>query len=225
FKDGIPKLIKPEELPLLLPAVDKYLPTETGEPPLGRAKDWKYKDQYEYEKSTMPGWAGSSWYWFRYMDPDNQEAFVSKENVNYWKAVDLYIGGSEHATGHLLYSRFWNKVLKDLGFHNEEEPFKKLINQGMIQGRSNLVYRVIDESGKGTNTFVSYGLKDQYRTIPLHVDVNIVHQDILDLEKFKAFRPDFANAEFVLEDGKYHCGYEVEKMSKSKFNVVNPDDI
>lgn len=225
FKDGIPKLIKPEELPLLLPAVDKYLPTETGEPPLGRAKDWKYKDQYEYEKSTMPGWAGSSWYWFRYMDPDNQEAFVSKENVNYWKAVDLYIGGSEHATGHLLYSRFWNKVLKDLGFHNEEEPFKKLINQGMIQGRSNLVYRVIDENGKGTNTFVSYGLKDQYRTIPLHVDVNIVHQDILDLEKFKAFRPDFANAEFVLEDGKYHCGYEVEKMSKSKFNVVNPDDI
>src|SRR5699024_2477511 len=144
---------------------------------------------------------------------------------NYWKAVDLYIGGSEHATGHLLYSRFWNKVLKDLGFHNEEEPFKKLINQGMIQGRSNLVYRVIDESGKGTNTFVSYGLKDQYRTVPLHVDVNIVHQDILDLEKFKAFRPDFANAEFVLEDGKYHCGYEVEKMSKSKFNVVNPDDI
>lgn len=225
FKDGIPKLIKQEELPLLLPAVDKYLPTETGEPPLGRAKDWKYKDQYEYEKSTMPGWAGSSWYWFRYMDPHNQEAFASKESVNYWKAVDLYIGGSEHATGHLLYSRFWNKVLKDLGFHNEEEPFKKLINQGMIQGRSNLVYRVLDESGKGTNTFVSYGLKDQYKTIPLHVDVNIVHQDILDLEKFKAFRPDFANAEFVLENGKYHCGYEVEKMSKSKFNVVNPDDI
>ena len=225
FKNGLPYLIKEEELPLLLPDVDKYLPTETGEPPLGRAENWKYQDQYEYELSTMPGWAGSSWYWFRYMDSKNEHAFVSKESVDYWKAVDLYIGGSEHATGHLLYSRFWNKFLKDLGFHNEEEPFKKLINQGMIQGRSNFVYRVLDDEGRGTNKFVSLGLKDQFNTIPLHVDVNIVHNDILDTEKFKSFRPDFADAEFVLEDGKYLCGTEVEKMSKSKFNVVNPDDI
>lgn len=225
FKNGLPYLIKEEELPLLLPEVDKYLPTETGEPPLGRAENWKYQDQYEYELSTMPGWAGSSWYWFRYMDPQNAESFASKEAVDYWKAVDLYIGGSEHATGHLLYSRFWNKFLKDLGFHNEEEPFKKLINQGMIQGRSNFVYRVLDEEGRGTNKFVSFGLRDQYNTIPLHVDVNIVHNDVLDTEKFKSFRPDFADAEFVLEDGKYICGTEVEKMSKSKFNVVNPDDI
>ena len=225
FKNGLPYLIKEEELPLLLPEVDKYLPTESGEPPLGRATDWKYQDQYEYELSTMPGWAGSSWYWFRYMDPQNQEAFASKEAVDYWKAVDLYIGGSEHATGHLLYSRFWNKALKDLGFHNEEEPFKKLINQGMIQGRSNFVYRVLDEEGRGTNLFVSLGLKDQYKTIASHVDVNIVYNDVLDTEKFKASRPDYANAEFVLEDGKYICGTEVEKMSKSKFNVVNPDDI
>ncbi|NGM73260.1 leucine--tRNA ligase [Sphingobacterium sp. SGL-16] len=225
FKNGLPYLIKEEELPLLLPEVDKYLPTETGEPPLGRAENWKYQDQYEYELSTMPGWAGSSWYWFRYMDPKNAESFASKEATNYWKAVDLYIGGSEHATGHLLYSRFWNKFLKDLGFHNEEEPFKKLINQGMIQGRSNFVYRVLDEEGRGTNKFVSLGLRDQYNTIPLHVDVNIVSNDILDTEKFKSFRPDFADAEFVLEDGKYICGTEVEKMSKSKFNVVNPDDI
>jgi leucyl-tRNA synthetase len=225
FKNGLPYLIKEEELPLLLPEVDKYLPTETGEPPLGRAENWKYQDQYEYELSTMPGWAGSSWYWFRYMDPQNTESFASKEATAYWKAVDLYIGGSEHATGHLLYSRFWNKFLKDLGFHNEEEPFKKLINQGMIQGRSNFVYRVLDDEGRGTNKFVSLGLRDQYNTIPLHVDVNIVHNDILDTEKFKSFRPDFADAEFVLEDGKYICGTEVEKMSKSKFNVVNPDDI
>ena len=225
FKNGLPYLIKEEELPLLLPEVDKYLPTETGEPPLGRAENWKYQDQYEYELSTMPGWAGSSWYWFRYMDPKNAESFASKESTDYWKAVDLYIGGSEHATGHLLYSRFWNKFLKDLGFHNEEEPFKKLINQGMIQGRSNFVYRVLDEEGRGTNKFVSLGLRDQYNTIPLHVDVNIVHNDILDTEKFKSFRADFADAEFVLEDGKYICGTEVEKMSKSKFNVVNPDDI
>lgn len=225
FKNGLPYLIKEEELPLLLPEVDKYLPTETGEPPLGRAENWKYQDQYEYELSTMPGWAGSSWYWFRYMDPQNAESFASKEAVDYWKAVDLYIGGSEHATGHLLYSRFWNKFLKDLGFHNEEEPFKKLINQGMIQGRSNFVYRVLDEEGRGTNKFVSFGLRDQYNTIPLHVDVNIVYNDVLDTEKFKSFRPDFADAEFVLEEGKYICGTEVEKMSKSKFNVVNPDDI
>ncbi|MDF2851108.1 MAG: leucine--tRNA ligase [Sphingobacterium multivorum] len=225
FKNGLPYLIKEEELPLLLPEVDKYLPTESGEPPLGRAKDWKYEDQYEYELSTMPGWAGSSWYWFRYMDPKNESNFASKEAVDYWKAVDLYIGGSEHATGHLLYSRFWNKFLKDLGYQNEEEPFRKLINQGMIQGRSNFVYRVLDEEGRGTNQFVSYGLRNEYKTIPLHVDVNIVYNDQLDLEKFKAFRPDFANAEFVLENGKYICGSEVEKMSKSKFNVVNPDDI
>lgn len=225
FKDGLPHLIKEEELPLLLPEVDKYLPTETGEPPLGRAEGWKYQDQYEYELSTMPGWAGSSWYWFRYMDPKNQSNFASQDAVDYWKAVDLYIGGSEHATGHLLYSRFWNKFLKDLGFHNEEEPFKKLINQGMIQGRSNFVYRVLDNEGKGTNQFVSYGLKDQYQVYPLHVDVNIVHNDVLDLEKFKQSRPDYKDAEFILENGKYICGTEVEKMSKSKFNVVNPDDI
>lgn len=225
FKNGIPYLIEEKELPLLLPEVDKYLPTETGEPPLGRAEGWKYQDQYEYELSTMPGWAGSSWYWFRYMDSQNQDIFVSKQAVDYWKAVDLYIGGSEHATGHLLYSRFWNKVLKDLGFHQEEEPFKKLINQGMIQGRSNFVYRVLDNEGKGTNQFVSLGLKDQYNNVPLHVDVNIVYNDVLDTEKFKTFRPDFADAEFILENGKYICGTEVEKMSKSKFNVVNPDDI
>jgi len=225
FKDGLPYLVKEGELPLLLPAVDKYLPTESGEPPLGRAHDWKYQDQYDYELSTMPGWAGSSWYWFRYMDPSNHQHFVSKEKVDYWKAVDLYIGGSEHATGHLLYSRFWNKFLKDLGFHNEEEPFKKLINQGMIQGRSSFVYRVLDADGKGTNEFVSFGLKEKYATVALHVDVNMVTNDVLDLNKFKSFRADFADAEFILENGKYVCGTEVEKMSKSKFNVVNPDDI
>lgn len=225
FKNGLPYLIKEEELPLLLPTVDKYLPTETGEPPLGRATEWKYEDQYEYELSTMPGWAGSSWYWFRYMDPTNERNFASAEAVDYWKAVDLYIGGSEHATGHLLYSRFWNKFLKDLGYHNEEEPFHKLINQGMIQGRSSFVYRILDEEGRGTNKFVSYGLRNEFHTIPMHVDVNIVSNDILNLEKFKNFRPDFSDAEFILENGKYICGSEVEKMSKSKFNVVNPDDI
>lgn len=225
FKNGLPYLIQEAELPLVLPEVDKYLPTEDGEPPLGRAKSWKYQNQYEYELSTMPGWAGSSWYWYRYMDAQNTSEFASKEAINYWQDVDLYIGGSEHATGHLLYSRFWNKFLKDLGYVQAEEPFKKLINQGMIQGRSNFVYRLIDEAGKSTNTFVSYGLKDQYKTTAIHVDVNIVEQDILDLEKFKAFRPDFANAEFILENGKYICGSEVEKMSKSKFNVVNPDDM
>ncbi len=225
FKNGLPYLIKEEELPLLLPSVDKYLPTESGEPPLGRAENWKYQDQYDYELSTMPGWAGSSWYWFRYMDPTNEKDFAAKEAVDYWKSVDLYIGGSEHATGHLLYSRFWNKFLKDLGYHNEEEPFKKLINQGMIQGRSSFIYRVLDEEGRGTNTYVSLGLKDQYNAIPLHVDVNIVYNDVLDLEKFKSSRPEYTDAVFVLEDGKYICGTEVEKMSKSKFNVVNPDDI
>src|SRR5690554_3132446 len=225
FKNGIPYLLPEDELPLLLPEVDKYLPTETGEPPLGRAGDWKYQDKYTYELSTMPGWAGSSWYWYRYMDAHNDKSFASQDALNYWRDVDLYIGGSEHATGHLLYSRFWNKFLKDMGFVPEEEPFKKLINQGMIQGRSNFVYRLLDEEGRGTDTFVSYGLKEQHNTIPLHVDVNIVHNDLLDLEKFRQFRPDFAQAEFILEDGKYRCGHEVEKMSKSKFNVVNPDDI
>lgn len=225
FKNGLPYLIDEQELPLLLPEVDQYLPTESGEPPLGRAKDWKYQDQYEYELSTMPGWAGSSWYWYRYMDSRNAEAFASKEAVGYWKAVDLYIGGSEHATGHLLYSRFWNKFLKDLGLVGEEEPFKKLINQGMIQGRSNFVYRLLEEEGQGKNTFVSYGLKDKYKTVALHVDVNIVTNDILNIARFKASRAEYADAEFILENGKYHCGHEVEKMSKSKFNVVSPDDI
>lgn len=216
--------------------MDKYLPTETGEPPLGRAEGWSYKSQesgdknqdeagYAYELSTMPGWAGSSWYWYRYMDAHNDKEFASKEAIAYWKDVDLYIGGSEHATGHLLYSRFWNKFLKDLNLVIEEEPFKKLINQGMIQGRSNFVYRLIDEEGRGTNTFVSHGLIKEYKTSPLHVDVNIVENEVLNLEKFKKFRPEFETAEFILENGKYICGVEVEKMSKSKFNVVNPDDI
>lgn len=228
FQDGLPHLIQESELPLVLPEVDKYLPTESGEPPLGRAENWKYQQHFEYELSTMPGWAGSSWYWYRYMaSPEDrkQDVFAPKEAIEYWKDVDLYIGGSEHATGHLLYSRFWNKFLKDMGYVPEEEPFKKLINQGMIQGRSNLVYRIIDEEGRGTNTFVSFGLKDQYKTSALHVDVNIVENEILDLNKFKTFRPEFENAEFILENGKYICGVEVEKMSKSKFNVVNPDDI
>lgn len=225
FKDGLPQLIDESELPLVLPEIDKYLPTENGEPPLGRAEGWKYRDQFDYELSTMPGWAGSSWYWYRYMDAHNDSAFASPEAIAYWKDVDLYIGGNEHATGHLLYSRFWNKFLKDLGYVNEEEPFKKLINQGMIQGRSNFGYRLIDSSGKGTNTFVSFGLKDQYTTSAIHIDVNIVNNDTLDLEKFKTWRPEFSDAEFILEHGKYICGVEVEKMSKSKFNVVNPDDI
>ncbi|MDO6391346.1 leucine--tRNA ligase [Pontibacter sp. BT731] len=218
FKDGIPHLLDESELPLELPKIDAYLPTETGEPPLGRAVDWKYQDQYEYELSTMPGWAGSSWYWYRYMDPQNDLAFADKAKVAYWRNVDLYMGGAEHATGHLLYSRFWNKFMFDLGLVVEEEPFKKLINQGMIQGRSNFVYRV-----KDSNTYVSYGLRKQYDTTPLHVDVNIVENDELDLQAFKAWRPENANAEFVLEDGKYICGVEIEKMSKSKYNVVNPD--
>jgi len=225
FKNGLPYLIEESELPLLLPEIDKYLPTETGEPPLGRAENWKYRDGHAYELSTMPGWAGSSWYWFRYMDPKNSNAFASREAMDYWQSVDLYIGGSEHATGHLLYSRFWNKFLKDMGHHDAEEPFKKLINQGMIQGRSNFVYRVLDADGKGTKTFVSAGLRDAYQTVPMHVDVNIVYNDVLDTDRFRAFRPDLADAEFVLEDDRYICGTEVEKMSKSKFNVVNPDDI
>ncbi|ARS34921.1 leucine--tRNA ligase [Pontibacter actiniarum] len=220
FKDGVPHLIREEELPLELPKIDAYLPTETGEPPLGRAVDWKYDNQYEYELSTMPGWAGSSWYWYRYMDPQNDSAFADEDIIKYWRNVDLYIGGSEHATGHLLYSRFWNKFMYDLGLVVEQEPFKKLINQGMIQGRSNFVYRI-----NGTNKYVSFGLKDQYETSQLHVDVNIVENDVLDLEAFKNWRAENADAEFILEDGKYICGVEIEKMSKSKYNVVNPDDI
>jgi len=222
--DLLPYLIQESELPLELPKIDKYLPTETGEPPLGRAAaEWKYQGQYDYEWSTMPGWAGSSWYWYRYMDATNSGEFASKEAINYWKAVDLYIGGSEHATGHLLYSRFWNKFLKDLGYVPEEEFAKKLINQGMIQGRSNFVYRLKDAAKV---TFVSHGLKDQYDVAALHVDVNIVENDVLDIEAFKKSRNDVpSDAEFILEDGKYVCGWEVEKMSKSKFNVVNPDDL
>ncbi len=220
FKDGIPHLLEESELPLELPKIDAYLPTETGEPPLGRAVDWKYKGEYEYELSTMPGWAGSSWYWYRYMDPQNNEVFAEKDIINYWRNVDLYIGGSEHATGHLLYSRFWNKFMFDLGLVPEHEPFKKLINQGMIQGRSNFVYRI-----NGTNKYVSFGLKDQYDVTQLHVDVNIVENDILDLEAFRNWRPENADAEFILEDGKYIVGVEIEKMSKSKYNVVNPDDL
>lgn len=223
FKDGLPYLMDEKDLPLVLPEVDKYLPTEDGEPPLGRAKDWTYKTaegEFPLEMSTMPGWAGSSWYFFRYMDPRNTEKFVSKEKENYWGSVDLYIGGAEHATGHLLYSRFWTKFLYDIGAVSIEEPFQKMINQGMIQGRSNFVYRV-----KGSNKFVSFGLKENYDTSEMHVDVNIVNNDQLNIEKFKAWRPDLADAEFVLEDGKYICGAEVEKMSKSKYNVVNPDDI
>ncbi|MDB5108980.1 MAG: leucine--tRNA ligase, partial [Mucilaginibacter sp.] len=241
FKDELPYLIDEQDLPLILPEVDKYLPTESGEPPLGRAEGWAYKaspnsipsfgeggdeaDSYPYELSTMPGWAGSSWYWYRYMDAHNDKEFASKQAIEYWRDVDLYIGGSEHATGHLLYSRFWNKFLKDMDLVVEEEPFKKLINQGMIQGRSNFVYRLIDEMGRGTNTFVSRGLNARYITSPLHVDVNIVENDVLNISKFKSFRPEFANAEFILENGKYICGVEIEKMSKSKFNVVNPDDL
>ena len=217
FKDGIATPMSLDQLPLQLPEVDKFLPTETGEPPLGRASGWTI-DGYPIELSTMPGFAGSSAYYLRYMDPHNSEALVSTEADEYWRDVDLYIGGTEHATGHLIYSRFWNKFLFDLGYVCEKEPFRKLINQGMIQGRSNFVYRIIN-----TNTFVSLGLKDQYETTEIHVDVNIVRNDRLDLEAFKAWMPDFANAEFILEDGEYICGWAVEKMSKSMFNVVNPD--
>ena len=220
YKDGVPHVVAESELPLLLPEVDKYLPTETGEPPLGRAKNWVNSEGFPLELCTMPGFAGSSAYYLRYMDPHNSEALVGKEANSYWRNVDLYIGGTEHATGHLIYSRFWNKFLYDLGYVCEPEPFKKLVNQGMIQGRSNFVYRI-----KDTNTFVSYNLRDQYDVTPIHVDVNIVNNDILDIDAFRNWRPEFATAEFVLEDGKYVCGYAVEKMSKSMFNVVNPDDI
>ena len=217
FKDGIATPVSVDRLPLQLPEVDKYLPTESGEPPLGRAQSWNI-DGYPLELSTMPGFAGSSAYYLRYMDPHNSDALVSKEADEYWRNVDLYIGGTEHATGHLIYSRFWNKFLYDLGYVCEKEPFKKLINQGMIQGRSNFVYRII-----GTNKFVSLGLKDQYETTEIHVDVNIVRNDRLDIEAFRNWMPDYRDAEFILEDGEYICGWAIEKMSKSMFNVVNPD--
>ena len=220
YKDGVPYMLDEAMLPLQLPEVDKYLPTETGEPPLGRAKNWITPDGYPLELCTMPGFAGSSAYYLRYMDPHNDNALVGKEANEYWKNVDLYVGGTEHATGHLIYSRFWNKFLYDLGEVCKDEPFEKLINQGMIQGRSNFVYRI-----KDTNTFVSYNLRKDYDVTPIHVDVNIVSNDILDTDKFRAWRPEFNDAEFILEDGKYVCGYAVEKMSKSMFNVVNPDDI
>ncbi|MDA3890313.1 MAG: leucine--tRNA ligase [Salinivirgaceae bacterium] len=220
YKDGLPQVLNEDQLPLELPEVDKYLPTEDGQPPLGRAKNWETTDGNPYELNTMPGFAGSSAYYLRYMDPKNDTALVGKEANDYWQDVDLYIGGTEHATGHLIYSRFWNKFLYDIGDVCKDEPFKRLINQGMIQGRSNFVYRV-----KNTNKFVSYNLRNDYEVTDIHVDVNIVYHDVLDLEKFKAWRPEFKDAEFILEDGKYHCGYAVEKMSKSMYNVVNPDDI
>ena len=235
YKNGIPQMIPEDCLPIELPEVDKFLPTETGEPPLGNATRWAWdetnkqivdnslidqKTVFPIELYTMPGFAGSSAYYLRYMDPHNDKALLSTEAANYWQNVDLYVGGSEHATGHLIYSRFWNKFLFDLGVSVKEEPFQKLINQGMIQGRSNFVYRI-----KDTNTFVSYGLKDQYDVTPIHVDVNIVANDQLDIEAFKAWRPEYNTAEFILEDGKYICGWAIEKMSKSMFNVVNPDMI
>ena len=231
FKDGVPYLIDEADLPLELPKIDKYLPTETGEPPLGRAEGWKYKSEYDYELSTMPGWAGSSWYWYRYMDPQNDSAFASKEAIDYWQRIDFYLGGSEHATGHLLYSRFWNKFLKDLGLVPEEEFAAKLVNQGMIQGRSNFVYRLKSSEGEGKKpVFVSHGLKDQYEVTQLHVDVNIVENDVLNTEAFKQWRSYYNDSEFILEEsgpakGKYVCGFAVEKMSKRLYNVVNPDDV
>lgn len=220
YREGIPYVMDESELPLRLPEVDKYLPTETGDPPLARAKDWKTKEGYPIETSTMPGFAGSSGYYLRYMDPRNDREYFSKEANRYWQNVDLYMGGSEHATGHLIYSRFWNKFLFDIGLASTDEPYKKLINQGMIQGRSSFVYRV-----KGTSTFVTFNLKKNYDVTDMHVDVNLVKDDILDLDGFKQWRPDLADAEFILEDGKYICGHEIEKMSKSLHNVVNPDDL
>ena len=220
YKDGLPYPLPEDQLPLELPEIDAYLPTEQGDPPLGRAEGWHTSEGYPYELSTMPGFAGSSAYYLRYMDPRNPQALVSSDANHYWQDVDLYIGGMEHATGHLIYARFWNKFLFDLGFVCKDEPFKKLINQGMIQGRSSLVYRI-----NGTNTFVSHGLKDQYEVTPIHVDVNMVENDRLDIDKFKAWRPEYSNAEFVLENDAYVCGYEIEKMSKRFYNVVNPDDL
>jgi leucyl-tRNA synthetase len=235
YKDGMPCMIPEECLPIELPEVKDFKPTETGEPPLGNAEVWAWdsvnkkivantlidgKTIFPIELNTMPGFAGSSAYYLRYMDPHNDKALVGGAAVNYWQSVDLYVGGSEHATGHLIYSRFWNKFLHDYGYSVTEEPFKKLVNQGMIQGRSNFVYRI-----QGTNTFVSYGLHKQYDVTPIHVDVNIVSADVLDIEAFKAWRPEYATAEFILENGKYICGWAVEKMSKSMYNVVNPDMI
>ena len=239
YKNGIPYTLPVDCLPLELPTIDKYEPTESGEPPLGRAKLWAWDEKnrqvvdkslidnqqvFALELNTMPGFAGSSAYYLRYMDPTNTNELVSSDVVNYWKNVDLYLGGSEHATGHLIYSRFWNKFLFDLGTAKTEEPFERLVNQGMIQGRSNFVYRVKD-SDKEAPLFVSLNLKDQYDTTPIHVDVNIVSGDVLDIEAFKAWRPEFKNAQFVLENDKYVCGWAIEKMSKSMFNVVNPDMI
>ncbi len=221
YIDGVPYVLDEGQLPLVLPEVDSYLPTEKGEPPLARAKDWKTAEGYPLETSTMPGFAGSSAYYLRYMDPHNDKELVSVRANDYWKDVDLYIGGTEHATGHLIYSRFWNKFLFDMGLVCRDEPFRKLINQGMIQGRSNFVYRI-----KGTKKFVSYNIKDKYDVTPLHVDVNIVHNDILDIEAFRNWNPEYKNAEFIFEDdGTYRCGHAIEKMSKSLYNVVNPDDI
>lgn len=220
YKDGIPHVMAENELPLVLPEVDKFLPTEDGEPPLARAKDWKYKGQYDYEHTTMPGWAGSSWYFLRYMDAKNNSVFADKKLTDYWQNVDLYIGGSEHATGHLLYVRFWTKFLFDREFISVEEPAKKLINQGMIQGTSCMVYRV-----NNTNKIVSAGLKNNYETTAIHIDVNIVDNNNVDVEKLKLWRDDFANAEFELENGKLICGTAVEKMSKRWYNVVTPDSI
>lgn len=235
YKEGLPYMLPLDKLPLELPEVDKYLPTESGEPPLGRATKWAWDEANEkvvetskidhktifpLELNTMPGFAGSSAYYLHYMDPYNDQELVSKEKDEYWRNVDLYIGGTEHATGHLIYSRFWDKFLFDIGVSCEDEPFKKLINQGMIQGRSSLVYRI-----NGTNTFVSYNLKDEYETSEIHVDVNIVHNDVLDIDRFKAWRPEYETAEFILEDGKYVCGWNIEKMGKRYHNVVNPDDV
>ncbi len=220
YKEGVPYVLPESALPLELPPVDKYLPTESGEPPLARAENWETAEGYPLECNTMPGFAGSSAYYIRYMDPHNDQELVSQEAVNYWENVDLYIGGAEHATGHLIYARFWNKFLYDMGVVAKEEPFKKLINQGMIQGRSNFVYRE-----KGRNRFISYNLKDQYDTMPIHVDVNIVENDILNIEAFRQWNPEYKDAELVLEEGQYVCGWEVEKMSKSFHNVVNPDDL
>ena len=240
YKDDMPYMIPEEYLPIELPEIDKYEPTETGEPPLGRAKKWAWdtvghqvvdkslidnKTVFPIELYTMPGFAGSSAYYLRYMDPHNDHALGGREADEYWQNVDLYVGGTEHATGHLIYSRFWNKFLHDYGYSCKEEPFQKLINQGMIQGRSNFVYRINNDDHNAAPRFVSLGLKNQYDTTPIHVDVNIVHGDVLDLDAFRAWRPEFANAEFVLEDGKYVCGWAIEKMSKSMFNVVNPDMI
>lgn len=240
YKDGMPYMVPEECLPLELPSIDKFEPTETGEPPLGRAKAWAWDEQnkkivdkelidnktvFPLELNTMPGFAGSSAYYLRYMDPHNDKALVGKEADEYWQNVDLYVGGTEHATGHLIYSRFWNKFLHDYGYSCKEEPYERLVNQGMIQGRSNFVYRINSDDHSKAPVFVSYGLKEKYETTPIHVDVNIVHADVLDVEAFKAWRPEYENAEFILEDGKYICGWAVEKMSKSMFNVVNPDDI